>query len=260
MKYRNKFVIVEKREPRIAVVTLSNPPLNLVTLDMSVEFNETLREIDNDDEIRVVVLTGAPEKAFSAGSDINEFPKVADNVIDKKLRNENEAIDTLEFLSKPVIAAIEGIALGGGCEIAMACDIRVISENGKIGLPEINLGVFPGSGGLFRLSRLVGHSKAVEMMYTGEILPALEAKEAGLVSRIAPKGKALEAALELAAMIAVKPAQAIKLIKQGVREIGHLPTAECALQNLEYSRLIFKTPDCIEGVDAFLSKRQPRFQ
>ena len=260
MEYTNKFVIVEKKEPHIAVVTLSNPPLNLVTLDMSSEILETMRKIDEDNEVRVVVLTGVPDKAFSAGSDIKEFPKVADNVIDKKLRNENKAMDSLEFLSKPVIASIEGIALGGGFEMSLACDLRVISENGKIGLPEINLGVFPGSGGLFRLTRLIGPSRALEMMYTGRTITAMEAKNLGLVNRVAPQGKALEVALELAAEIAVKPFQALKLIKQAVREIGHLPTAECNLQNLEYSRFIFQTPDCVEGVDAFMNKRKPNFQ
>jgi enoyl-CoA hydratase/carnithine racemase len=152
------------------------------------------------------------------------------------------------------------MALGGGCEMAMACDIRIISENGKIGLPEINLGVFPGSGGLFRLSRLVGPSKAMEMMFTGRILTAMEAREIGLVNQIAAQGKALEAALELAAEIAEKPVQAIKLIKQAVREIGQLSTAECMLQNLEFSRTIFQTPDCAEGVDAFINKRKPCFR
>jgi enoyl-CoA hydratase/carnithine racemase len=260
VNYQNNLLRVEKKEHGVALVTLNNPPLNLITLDVSAELTDTMRKIDQDADIRVVVLTGSPGKAFCAGADIKEFPKVTDDVIGKKLKKENEALNSIEFLSKPVIAAMEGIVMGGGCELAMACDIRIVSETGKMSLPEINLGVFPGSGGLFRLPKLVGPSKAVELMYTGETLSPEQAREAGLVSRVVPAGQAVEAALKLAAQIAVKPAESLKLIKRGVREIGYLPTAECFDKNLDYSREIFQTPDCAEGVDAFLHKRPPRFQ
>jgi enoyl-CoA hydratase/carnithine racemase len=260
VNYRNNLALVEKKEQGVALVTLNNPPLNLITLAVSAELTDTMQRLDRDEDVRVVVLTGSPGKAFCAGADIKEFPAVADDVIGKKLKKENDAMNSVEFLSKPVIAAMEGVVMGGGCELAMACDIRILSETGKMSLPEINLGVFPGSGGLFRLPKLVGPSKALEMMYTGDVLSAREAKEAGLVNRLAPEGQALKAALELAAQIAVKPAQSLKLIKQGVREIGYLSTAECFEKNLDFSETIFKTPDCAEGVDAFLNKRKPRFQ
>lgn len=206
-----------------------------------------------------MVLTGAGERAFCAGADIKEFPSVWDDVINKKLLNENLAVDEIELLEKPVIAAIEGNVLGGGCEIALACDIRIMSEEGRIGLPEINLGVFPGSGGLYRLARHVGLSRAYEMLYTGKILTAAEAREMGLVNHLVPPGQSLRKAGELAGIIASKPFEAIKMIKKGVRVLWQKSTEENFRTNLEFSKQIFKTDDCAEGVDAFIQKRPPRF-
>ena len=183
MEYRNEFILVDKTADRVTVVTLNNPPLNLVTLGLCRELRETLSKLEQDDEVRVIVLTGSGKRAFCVGSDIKEFPEVWDDVIGKKLEQENLTFNAVELLSKPVIAAMEGNVLGGGCELSMACDIRILSESGRIGLPEINLGVFPGSGGIFRLAKLVGPAKAVEMMYTGQMLPAQEALRLGLVNR-----------------------------------------------------------------------------
>lgn len=259
MDYQNNLILVEIAD-KIAVVTLNNPPLNLVTLGLCAELRDTFHKLDEDDDVRVVVLTGSGDKAFCVGSDIKEFPQVWDDVIGKKLQKENLTFDSIERLSKPVIAAMEGNVLGGGCEISMTCDIRILAQDGRIGLPEINLGVFPGSGGLFRLAKLVGCSKAVEMMYTGQILTAEEAFEAGLVSRVVPKGQAKNEANALASIIVNKPFEAIKLIKQGVRELWLKPSQDCFYPNLELSRYIFKTPDCAEGVDAFINKRSPQFQ
>ena len=259
MDYENNLVLVEKTENKVAVLTLHRPPLNILTLGLSAELRSTLHKIEEDDDVRVVVLRGSGEKAFCVGADIKEFPTVWDDVINKKLLNENLAIDAIELLDKPVIAALEGNTLGGGCEIAMACDIRVMSSIGRIGCPEINLGVFPGSGGLFRLARYVGISKAYEMLYTGEILDADSALAYGLVSHLTEPGKAEEKALEIASVIASKPFEAIKLIKKGVRELWQKTTEENFRPNLEFSRQIFKTSDCAEGVDAFINKRKPNF-
>ena len=241
MEYRNEFILVDKTADRVTVVTLNNPPLNLVTLGLCRELRETLSKLEQDDEVRVIVLTGSGKRAFCVGSDIKEFPEVWDDVIGKKLEQENLTFNAVELLSKPVIAAMEGNVLGGGCELSMACDIRILSESGRIGLPEINLGVFPGSGGIFRLAKLVGPAKAVEMMYTGQMLPAQEA-------------------LELAQQIVQKPFESLRLIKRGVRELWLKPTQECFYPNLELSKTVFQTEDCAEGVDAFLNKRKPQFR
>ena len=260
MEYKSKLVLVEKPVKNVALLTLNNPPLNLVTLELSAELRETLFKLERDDEVRVVVLTGSGSRAFCVGSDVKEFPHVWDDVIGKKLQKENETFNAIEFLSKPVIAAMEGNVCGGGYEMAMACDLRILAESGRIAQPEINLGVFPGSGGLFRLPKLVGASKAMEMMFLGEFIEAKECLALGLVNKIAPDGEAVKTALEMAAKIAEKPFEAIKLIKKGVREIGMVPTEQCFYKNLEFSKAIFQTQDCAEGVDAFLHKRAPKFK
>lgn len=259
MGYTNGLLKV-KIQDFVALVTISNPPLNILTLELSAEMRDTLHRLEDDDAVRVIVLRGSGSKAFCVGADIKEFPEVWDDVIGKKLRNENLAIDAIELLDKPVIAALEGNTLGGGCEIAMAADIRIMSESGRIGLPEINLGVFPGSGGLFRLARYVGISKAYEMLYTGKIISAGEAAQIGLVNRIVPEGQTEEAAMEMARVIADKPFEAVKLIKRGVRELWQKTTAENFYPNLELSRTVFRTSDCAEGVDAFIHKRTPQFK
>lgn len=260
MEYKSNLVIVEKPVKNVALLTLNNPPLNLVTLELSAELRETLFKLERDDEVRVVVLTGSGSRAFCVGSDVKEFPHVWDDVIGKKLQKENETFNAIEFLSKPVIAAMEGNVCGGGYEMAMACDLRILAESGRIAQPEINLGVFPGSGGLFRLPKLVGASKAMEMMFLGEFIEAKDCLALGLVNKIAPDGEAVKTALKMAAKIAEKPFEAIKLIKKGVREIGMVPTEQCFYKNLEFSKTIFQTPDCAEGVDAFLHKRAPKFK
>lgn len=258
MEYENAMIRVEVKE-RVALVELHRPPLNILTLDMTAELRRTLHMLEEDERVRVVVLRGSGERAFCAGADIKEFPSVWDDVIGKKLLNENLAVDEIELLEKPVLAAMEGNVLGGGCEIALACDLRIMSESGKIGLPEINLGVFPGSGGLYRLARHVGISKAYELLYTGMILTAQQALEIGLVNHVVPEGQSEQRAMELAMTIASKPFEAIKLIKRGVRELWQRPTTEVFRENLEFSKQIFKTEDCAEGVDAFIHKRHPQF-
>lgn len=259
MEYANELLKVAISD-YVAVLTIDRPPLNILTLELSAELRDTLHRLEEDEDVRVIVMRGAGEKAFCVGADIKEFPKVWDDVIGKKLLNENLAVDAIELLEKPVIAALEGNTLGGGCEIAMAADIRIMSEAGKIGLPEINLGVFPGSGGLYRLARYIGVARAYEMLYTGKTISAQEALQIGLVNHVVPAGKTEEAAVELARVIADKPFEAIKLIKKGVRELWQKTTEENFRPNLEFSKTVFKTPDCAEGVDAFIHKRPPKFQ
>lgn len=259
MEYLNNLVTVEVKPKGVALMTLNNPPLNLLTLPLRDEMNDVLRKLARDDSFRVVVLTGSGEKTFCVGADIKEFPKVWDDVVGKKLQKENETINAIEFLSKPVICAMEGTICGGGFEMAMACDIRILSDKGRIAMPEINLGVFPGSGGLYRLPKLVGPYKAMEMMYLGEFVDATECQRIGLVNKIVPAGQTKSEALAIAERIALKPFEAIKLIKKGVRELGHKTTEESFIDNLRYSREIFTTPDCVEGVDAFINKRTPVF-
>lgn len=251
---------LEKTGNKVGVVYLDRPPLNLLTLEMTDRLSDLVDEMDADDTIRVVVITGTGSKAFCAGADINEFLEVHDNVVEKKLKKENDALLKIERMSKPVLAAINGVALGGGCEIALACDIRVISDHAKIGVPEIRLGVFPGSGGLYRLPEIVGLSHALEMMYTGEPLTAHEAYRIALVNHVTPAGQALAHAMTLAEKIAQQSKQGLASIKAGVRKSLKMTRDQAIQYNLELSDLVFKSADCEEGVKAFFEKRPPVFE
>jgi enoyl-CoA hydratase len=243
----------------IAVVTLDNPPLNLNTLGTISRLLEVCGTIADDQDVRVVVVTGAGDKAFCAGSDIREFADVRHDVVPRKLRRENEAFTAIEQLPQPVIAALNGVTLGGGAEIALACDIRIMDEQARIGFPEVNLGVFPGSGGVFRLPRAVGLPRAYELMYTGEAIDAPEALRIGLVNRIAAAGRALEDALALARLLAARPALSLSLMRAAARESLSQDVETATQRTLEDSHRVFSGPDIAEGVDAFFAKRPPRF-
>lgn len=250
---------LEKLENKIAILYLDNPPLNLITLESTQQLKYFINEIDKDDSIKVVIITGEGNKAFSAGSDINEFYDARNKIVEKKLDEENQAFLMIENLSKPVIAALNGITIGGGCEIALACDIRVMEEDQEIGLPEIDLGVFPGSGGIYRLPKIVGKSNALNMMYTGKTLDSNEAYRIGLVNYITEKKQSLEFAISLANSIAEKPKIALKSIKDGVNKTLNRFDEENINYNLKLSDDVFKTNDCKEGIDAFFDKRKPEF-
>ncbi len=255
-----RFVLVERLGGGVAKLTLDNPPLNLVTLEMTRQLIEALDELEGDAAVRAVVVTGAGEEAFCAGSDVKEFEAVRDRVVEKKLAQENEAFSGLETLSKPVVAAIEGLAYGGGCEISMACDLRIVAEGARIALPEVRLGVVPGSGGLFRLPELVGPGQAMQLMYLGEPIGAREAERIGLVNEVVPDGEALSRALEVARRISRQPREAVAAIKRGVRQSALLTRAGATRLTLELSDHVFRTEDCAEGIRAFFEKREPRFE
>ena len=253
-------VLVEQPGGGVAKLTLNNPPLNLVTLEMTERLIEALDELERDDAVRAVVITGAGEKAFCAGSDVGEFADVRDRVVEKKLAKENEAFGRFEALSKPTIAALENLAYGGGCEISMACDLRIAGQGAKFALPEVRLGVVPGSGGLFRLPELVGPARAMELMYLGESIDAREAERLGLVNEVVADGEALSRALNIARSISRQPKGAVAAIKRGVRESLHSSREDSVRLTLELSDHVFRTEDCAEGIRAFFEKREPRFE
>lgn len=248
-----------KLDSGVAVITLNNPPLNLNTLVSLGQLLDVCRSISVDEEVRAVVVTGAGEKAFCAGSDVSEFAAVRDDVVAKKLAKENAAFTAIEELPQPVIAALNGATLGGGAEIALACDIRIADEDIQIGFPEVKLGVFAGSGGVFRLPRVVGLGVAYELLYTGNSITAQRAERVGLVNRTAPSGRALEYALELADELSRRSAPALSVVKTSVRESFHQSVAEATRQALDSSELLFAGRDLDEGVMAFFEKRSPQF-
>jgi enoyl-CoA hydratase len=243
----------------VAVVTLDNPPLNLNTLATIDSLLTVCEQIADDERVRAVVITGAGDRAFCAGSDITEFADVRDDVVPKKLGRENAAFTAIEQLPQPVIAALNGITLGGGAEIALACDIRIIDEAARIGFPEVNLGVFPGSGGVFRLPRVIGLARAYELLYTGESIGADEALRIGLTNKVAPHGQTLTVAIELARTLASKPALALSLVRAAARNSLTQTTHEATHRALVDSHRAFTGPDIEEGVSAFFAKRPPHF-
>jgi enoyl-CoA hydratase len=250
------------RADGVAVITLNNPPLNLVTLDMTRELNALVRRLAEDEAVRVMVLTGAGAKAFCAGSDIKEFPQMmaAGAVVPKKLALENEAWSRVDDFPKPTIAALNGLAFGGGLELAVCCDLIVAEAGGMIALPEIKLGVFPGSGGTIRVTRRIGEGRAKEMMFLGEPLPVETALAWGLINRVVPKGDALKVALELAHKLAAQPAVALQACKQSVDAAFDVSENAAVEASLGLSERVFTTEDCAEGVRAFFAKEPPRFK
>jgi len=244
---------------RIAVVTI-NRPAKLNALDSATRgaFLEVMHGLQDDDDVRVVVVTGAGDKAFVAGADIGEF-EGRSPVDQYRAMNEPTIFDCVDEFPKPVIAMLNGFALGGGCELALACDIRIASARARLGQPEINLGILPGGGGTQRLPRLVGLGIAYRLLFTGEIIKADEALRIGLVDEIVPPEDLRERVMTLAGTIAAKSPVALRLMKQAVRASVRAPLDEGLRLETTLFGLAFASEDKEEGVAAFLEKRAPEF-
>ena len=252
--------LAKKTEQRIGMITLNAPPLNISTKALKDELNQALSEIECDPHIAVILINAVGEKAFSVGSDIRELQQaIQANKVRERAEHENALNNRIENLGKVTIAVIHGFALGGGLELALACDFRVADVNAKLAFPEIKLALFPGGGGSERLPRLVGYSKALELMLTGESIDASEAKEIGLVNRIAIERSALEEAMLLAESIAGFSLSAIRRIKNIARRGLTLDFAEANRLAILDSERAFFDPDGQEGIRAFLEKRAPNF-
>jgi enoyl-CoA hydratase/carnithine racemase len=247
-------------EDGVAVLTLDNPPLNLVTLELTRRLRATLDRLASDPAARVLVVTGAGGRAFCAGSDVSEFPSVQDDVVQKKLAAENEAYSRLDDFPKPTVAALNGLAYGGGLELAVCCDILIAGADVRLALPEVKLGVLPGSGGTIRVPRRVGEGRAKELMFTGNPIDAETALAWGLVNHVVPAGQALAAALELARTLAERPNRALQLMKQAVDLALDTTEDDAVRRTLALSEAVFRTEDCREGVRAFFAKEPPRWR
>jgi len=250
-----------ERSGPIATVTLNRPTvLNALNLQMLDELSAAFAELDADDALRAVIVTGAGPKAFAAGADISELNALPNARAGEAQARRGQALTTaIERMRVPVIAAVNGFALGGGCEIAMACDIRIASENAKFGQPEVNLGILPGYGGTQRLTRLVGEGWAMYLCLTGEMIDAAEALRIGLVQKVTPADGLLAEAQRIAALIASKAPLAIDAAKRAIVDGAALTLADgLALEALRFGAAI-TTGDFREGSSAFLEKRKAEF-
>ncbi|MEM2142268.1 MAG: enoyl-CoA hydratase-related protein [Candidatus Thorarchaeota archaeon] len=254
--------VLYELEEGVATITINRPAkYNALSMQVVRTIRELMKRAESDPAIRVVILTGAGEKAFAAGADIVEFKDRDSKTVRELVENGQELCKYIEGMSKPVIAAVNGIAYGGGCEVAMACDIRYASAGAKFAQPEINLGIIPGFGGTVRLPRLIGLGKAKELVFTGDPITSEEALRLGLVERVFENVEALRnGAMETARKLAKKPGVAIKLAKKSLNNAWSLPLQECLRYEVDVFCEVFGTEDKAEGVAAFLEKREAKFK
>ena len=244
----------------IATITLNRPEVhNAMNEPMRQELTRCFGDLATSDAARVVVVAGAGERAFSAGADIREFVEPQVPVRFRESRKRVDFRQAMDRCPQPIIAAIRGYALGGGLELALACDIRIASEDAQLGLTEVNLAIIPGGGGTQRLPRLVGRGRALEMILTGARIDAREALRIGLVERVVPPADVLAAARELARTLAEKAPVALRYAKEAVVKGFELPLADGLRLENDLATLLRTTEDRVEGAKAFLEKRKPRF-
>lgn len=249
-----------KVEDAVAIVTIQRPPANALSRGLIIEINELLDAVENDDTVRVIVLHGEG-RFFSAGADIKEFTEVASGAEFSELASSGQQVfERLETFTKPVIAAIHGAALGGGLELAMGCHMRFVSEDAKLGLPELQLGLIPGFAGTQRLPRYVGVAKAAEMLFTSEPITGVEAVQWGLANKAYPVDELLPKTLEIAKKIALKSPIALKTAIQMLQYNKSESFHEGVKAEAQSFGTVFESEDAKEGIQAFIEKRQPSFK
>jgi len=250
--------LILTREESFAVITLNRPPANAINGQLMTELKAALDEVENDPAALSVVITGAGERIFCAGADLGSA--FSGGNLDEFIASGNSVLRRIERYPKPVIAAINGHALGGGCEIAMACHLRVMKETARIGQTESNLGIIPGYGGTQRLPRLIGRTKALEFLIFGTQIPAPEALQLGLVNKLSKEGEALADAKALARQIAKRAPIATRLILQAVDEGLNTDIDQGLDAETRAFLEVLKTEDAAEGIQAFFQKREARFR
>jgi enoyl-CoA hydratase len=252
--------ILLERRGRVAIVTINRPEKrNALNIQTRAEGAAVLDELRADDSVRVVILTGAGDKAFIAGADIAEFAERT-AIDQREVMLERSLFNAIDTFPKPIIAMVNGYCLGGGCEVALACDIRIASEKASFGQPEINLGIIPGGGGTQRLTRLIGEGKSMELILTGEIIDAQSAFAIGLVNHVVPADQLETKTMEIANRIAEKSPIALRLAKEAIRLASRSNLDEGLRREVDLFALCFSSEDKDEGVKAFLEKRKADFK
>jgi len=249
-----------ERDGSTAVITLNRPSvLNALNIALLTELTQAITAVGNDTDIRALVITGVGDKAFAAGADIRELAPLTSRGAHEYAAMGQQAFDRVQQLEIPVVAAVNGLALGGGCELALSCTMRLASDTARLGQPEINLGLIPGFGGTQRLPRLIGASRALDLLLTGRMVTAAEALEMGLVNRVVPHADLQRVARALAAEVASKPRHAVRFILESVRNAMDSPLSRGQELEAALFGVVSDTADAKEGTAAFLEKRAPRF-
>jgi len=252
-----QYILVE-RDERVGIVTLNRPEqLNALNFQLVHELGHALQEFDRDETIGCIIITGSGEKAFAAGADIKEM---ADKSLVEMIIGGFEAWEGIRHIRTPLIAAVNGYALGGGCELALHCDMIVASENARFGQPEISIGIIPGAGGTQRLARTLGKYRTMEMVLTGAQVTAQELANHGVVNRVVPKGEHLTETIKLAKTVASQAPIAVRLAKEAVQAAFETSLEEGLDIERKNFFLLFSTEDMREGMRAFIEKRKPQFK
>lgn len=255
-----QFIKISKEEG-IGIITIDRPPVNALSKQVMEELGNVIDSVRADADVKAVIITGGGSLAFVAGADINEIAELRSSQEAEAIAARGQAIiNKIEDMQKPVICAINGVCLGGGNELAMACHIRIAGDRARFGQPEITLGIIPGFGGTQRLPRLVGVSKAIELILTGDMINAQEAYRIGLIDKVVPQEEVLKYAKDVARKLASKGKAAVELALKAIKDGFRKPLQEGLSQEAELFGKVCETYDMKEGIDAFLKKRQPRFQ
>ena len=264
MSYQNTLVdfeyLVVEVENKVATVTINRAPVNALNAQLYQELSRLIDELDANDDVHVIVLTGAGEKAFVAGADINEMAGADLVTVVKNNKVSRNMFKKVENSTKPVIAALNGLALGGGLELALACDLRIASENAKFAFPEVGLGIIPGGGGTQRLQKIIGQGLTKELLFTGDMFTAEQALNWHIVNKVVPTGEVLSAAKELAEKLAKQPPIALQMVKLAVNTGGNTDIESGLIIESNSFNTAFSTEDGREGLVAFTEKRKPNYK
>lgn len=247
------------KENGVATITLNRPPMNPLNSQVFKELSQAADELQSDASVKAVIITGAGNKAFAAGADVAEMANLTPVDVYNFCQASRVAFEKIEDLGKPVIAAIGGLALGGGCELALCCDFRLAADTAKFGQPEIGLGIIPGAGGTQRLPRLIGAARAKELIFLGDIFDASAALSLGLVNKVIPADSLMEEARKLAQKLAAKPAVAMCMAKSAINTGVNLDISSALTLEIQCFVTAFASDDRQEGLGAFMEKRKPNF-
>lgn len=259
MAYRS--LIYSREQNDIGILTINRPrALNALDLATLSELYDFIDERLPKEDLKALIVTGAGDKAFVAGADIVEMSKMTEREFEQYVDLAHRAYELIENDPSPCIAAINGYALGGGCELALACDIRIASERAKLGFPEVKLGIFPGWGGTQRVTRVLGLGRTKELVFTGEMIDASEAYRIGLVEKVVPHDKVMEEAMRIANIIAKNGPKAVRMAKTAINAGSEMDLNRALLLEKTLVSLCFNTEDRVEGMTAFLEKRTPQFK